>query len=94
MEKEGALGLPKPGIASNSKSSRALRNVCRSVLGLIRVYNLLPVQIVEASATVKDFQSALQELVLLRALRGESDWARTLSPRLPTTGRPLVSLLM
>ena len=29
--------------------------VCRSVLGLIRVYNLLPVQIVEASATVKDF---------------------------------------
>merc|ERR1712023_388005 len=40
-----------------------------SALGLAMVYNLLPKHVVEQTS-VKNFQSALQELVLERALAG------------------------
>ena len=68
--------------------------VRRSIWGLITIYNLLPSYVVEECATVRDFQGALQDLVMQRAIAGCQDWQDTLSPRLPLAGHPLVSLLM
>ena len=50
----------------------------RSVLGLVREYNLLPQAVVDASS-VKTFQKRLQWLVKDEALRGSSTWAQCLS---------------
>ena len=63
--------------------SRPAAYIEQSAFGLIPVYNKLPREIVEASGTVSAFQSAVQELVLQRALSGCNDWEFTLSPRVP-----------
>ena len=69
--------------------SRPAAYIEQSAFGLIGVYNKLPGKIVETTKTVSAFQSALQELVLQRALAGCSDWELTLSPRMPSWGHPL-----
>ena len=63
-----------------------------SAHGLIRVYNLLPVEIVEATSDVPSFQKVLQHLVQCRANEGYSDWERTLSPRVLLYKHPLRDL--
>ena len=69
--------------------SRPAAYIEQSAFGLIGVYNKLPGKIVETTKTVSAFQSALQELVLQRALAGCSDWELTLSPRMPSWSHPL-----
>ena len=66
----------------------------RSVLGAIDVYNLLPPRIVEAASDVPKFQGMLQSLVKERALAGCSDWALSLSPRIPVHAHPLLQGLL
>ena len=53
-----------------------------SILGLIDIYNLLPVYIV-ASCTVKDFQGRLQAMMKNMAEDGEREWDTMYSPRMP-----------
>ena len=60
----------------------------RSALGLARVYNWLPAEVVNTEC-VKKFQGKLQDLVKSRAREGLEDWAATLSPRLPWWNHPL-----
>ena len=62
--------------------------LARSALGLVRIYNLLPQDIVD-STSVKSFQQALQALVMMRAKEGCHDWPDSFSPRLPLLGHPL-----
>ena len=54
----------------------------RSALGLIWVYNRLPVAIVRRES-VKEFQRALQILLKERLASGCADWIGTFSPRIP-----------
>ena len=54
--------------------SRPADYVSRSVLGLISVYNILPVGIVAGSGTVADLQSTQQDLLKSRASRGFATW--------------------
>ena len=64
-------------------------NVFRnSVFGLIRVYNLLNEEIVEAKS-VSCFQSRLQNMLFTRAAVGCGDWTRTFSPRVAVWEHPL-----
>ena len=72
--------------------SRPAAYIEHSAFGLITVYNKLPRRIVEATTTVSAFQSALQELVLQRALAGCGDWELTLSPGVPSWKQPLNSI--
>ena len=53
-----------------------------SILGLADVYNLLPECIVQ-EPTVKNFQSALQDLVKDAAIAKTTSWELMFSPRLP-----------
>ena len=66
----------------------------RSIFGAIDVYNLLPPYIVEEESDVSKFQARLQDLVLSRALAGCSDWALSLSPRVPLHAHPLRCILL
>ena len=52
----------------------------RSALGLPKVYNRLPEKVVQLQTT-KDFQKALQHLVLEELERGGQHWETLLSPR-------------
>ena len=52
----------------------------RSALGLPKVYNKLPDKVVQ-HGTVKDFQKALQQLVLEELNKGNENWHKHLSPR-------------
>ena len=52
----------------------------RSALGLPRVYNSLPAEVVGLQ-TVKEFQRALQTLVREAVQRGDENWRTCLSPR-------------
>ena len=54
----------------------------RSALGLVTVYNLLPRDVVN-TATTRDFQKKLQQVLKDRAEQGCDDWALTFSPRVP-----------
>ena len=72
--------------------SRPAQYIQNSAHGLVRVYNLLPASIVEASACVSSFQKALQALAQDRANSGRSDWESTLSPRVPMHRHPLRDL--
>ena len=69
--------------------SRPAAYVEQSAHGLIRVYNKLPVNIVERCSCVSSFQKSLQELVLRRAQAGHGDWELTLSPRVSSCHHPL-----
>ena len=59
-----------------------------SVFGLIRIYNLLDSEIVEAK-TVASFQGHLQSVMLARAIHGCEDWSRTFCPRFAVWEHPL-----
>ena len=52
----------------------------RSVFGLVRVYNLLPHEVVWTK-TVQDFQKSLTELLRSRCESGMVNWELSLSPR-------------
>ena len=54
--------------------------LCRSALGLIAVYNMLPSRVVDV-ASVSEFQSALQSIVRDAACRQCDNWEAILSPR-------------
>ena len=55
-------------------------SIRRSALGSIRVYNLLPADVV-LHKTVKQFQQAVSGLVKDRVVAGDSRWRNLLSPR-------------
>ena len=59
----------------------------RSPLGLVRVYNRLAQDVVDATS-VSCFQALLQNLVKEAAGRGEDDWELLLSPRREWWRRP------
>ena len=52
----------------------------RSALGMIRVYNILPQEVVEKH-DLKLFQRALTDLVRDRVAGGDGSWRFLLSPR-------------
>ena len=54
----------------------------RSLFGLVRIYNLLPPEVVSAS-TISAFQSRLQKGVKAAAAQGVDNWNRLLSPEAP-----------
>ena len=63
----------------------------RSAFGMIRVYNLLPQEIV-SEQTVSVFQHSLTELVRDRVVAGDGRWRHLLCPRWPLfQHHPLVS---
>ena len=73
---------------------RQARSLCmynNSVIGLIWVYNILPSSIVKLN-TVRDFQSALQDLLKSVATSGLYEWQVLFSPRRPIHAHPLLSL--
>ena len=87
------LALPASSNARNSRhrsvhsmrleewpAGRNLDIIRRSALGSIRVYNLLPADVV-LHKTVKQFQQALSGLVKDRVVAGDSRWRNLLSPR-------------
>jgi len=61
----------------------------RSALGLCRIYNLLPQRIVHIT-NVKDFQTALQDLLKATARAGCENWQHLYSPRLSLANHPLL----
>ena len=60
--------------------SRSLGATRRSIFGFVRVYKLLPAEIVESSFSISVFQRGLQELLLSRATVGCAGRARTFCP--------------
>ena len=70
------------------RDSAHLDILARSGLGLVRVYNILPQEVVDTSS-VQRFQSVLQRLPLTRAREGCHNWPDTFSPRVPLLGHPL-----
>ena len=64
----------------------------RSVLGLSRVYNLLPSRIVLLQK-VRAFQGALQQLLIEQAVADRPHWQELLSPRWPVQQHPLIHFL-
>ena len=73
--------------------SRPADCIARSMFGLIAVYHKLPAKVVEACASVSSFQGALQGVLLDRALSGQGDWKKLLSPRQHSNQHPLDSLV-
>ena len=59
---------------------RNLEIMRRSALGMIRVYNLLPQEVVD-KADVKSFQSALTQMLRDRVNGGDEQWRWLFSPR-------------
>ena len=57
-----------------------LKIMRRSALGMIRVYNILPQDVVDTQ-DLKAFQKALTNLVRDRVVAGDSRWPLLLSPR-------------
>ena len=83
-----AIQVVRPATRLNShRHSKQVVDFCdgphstvlaRSVLGLVREYNLLPQYAVDAPS-VKTFQRILQNLVRREALRHSTTWSRCLS---------------
>ena len=71
--------------------SEAQDFVLRSALGVAKVYNHLPRDIVMSSPSVDIFQAKLQKMVGAAVIRGINDWRSLLSPRSKLT--PLRQLL-
>jgi hypothetical protein len=61
--------------------SRPAGYIEQSMFGFVKIYNLLPPAIVEASPDVPSFQTRLQEVLGHRANAGHSGWQYTFSPR-------------
>jgi len=60
----------------------------RSALGLVAIYNMLPISI-RSAKSVSAFQKGLQEVVCSYATTGLPQWPEVFSPRLPLTTHPL-----
>ena len=65
----------------------------RSLLGMLDIYNMLPAAIVERSASVKEFQQALQNMVCDRTQASDSAWEHLYSSRLPRHAHPLLQFV-
>ena len=63
-----------------------------SILGLVDIYNLLPVEVVKHEF-VHDFQSALQGILKIHATNAGLRWEELFSPRLALHSHPLRKLL-
>ena len=61
--------------------SRPAEYIEHSMFGLVRVYNMLSPEIVEASADVPSFQKRLQDMMSSLASAGTPGWQYTFSPR-------------
>ena len=61
----------------------------RSILGLLDVYNLLPVHIVEGCSSVPCFQGALQNLLREAVDSGCQQWQNLFTPRWKLALHPL-----
>ena len=70
---------------------RPLDMVKRSVLGLTRVYNMLPAHVVKCKS-VRSFQGALQELLCEQAVAGRPEWQYLFSPRWAIQSHPLLHM--
>ena len=75
-------------LCADNFTSHPLESHRRSVFGLIRVYNLLPANVVGASS-VSAFQQRLQKLMTCQATSGARDWQVLFSPRLQIVGHRL-----
>ena len=64
-------------------NSKPADYIARSMLGLISIYNRLPVEIVDGASSVSSFQSALQDLLRYMANSRVENWSQTFSPRIP-----------
>ena len=60
----------------------------RSIFGLIRVYNMLPDSVVQASS-VKEFQRLLTMIMKILASQEYRRWDVLFSPRIPINEHPL-----
>ena len=60
----------------------------RSALGLVAIYNMLPVSC-KTMGSVKDFQRSLQDIMKERASQGCLDWEKKFCPRIALTKHPL-----
>ena len=67
-------------VYSNSKPADYIE---RSMLGLVSVYNRLPVEVVESASSVSLFQSSLQGFLKHVANTGMASWSQVFSPRVP-----------
>jgi len=61
----------------------------RSIYGLLDVYNLLPIDVVEQSSDVRSFQASLQALLKCAMSSGFGQWQGLLSPRWDVRRHPL-----
>ena len=61
----------------------------RSIFGLLDVYNLLPVAVVEQSSDVRSFQARLQAMLCCASSSGFSRWQGLFSPRWDMRHHPL-----
>ena len=59
--------------------SRPAAYIEHSMFGLVKVYNALPAEVVEASSDVASLQTKLQEILMLRADAGNVGWQHTIS---------------
>ena len=71
--------------------AKPLDIVKRSVLGLCRIYNMLPARIVRCKC-VRSFQGALQGLLREQAQIEKRDWQHLFSPRWPIQQHPLLRI--
>ena len=62
--------------------------VKRSALGLVAVYNMLPLSLL-CQKSVTAFQKGLQGIVRKYAVSGHEQWSEVFSPRLPLASHPL-----
>ena len=82
--------------AQNSRKLIDLRRTCkcplisRSALGLVAIYNMLPVS-VTCEKSVSVFQKGSQDIVVSLATAGHPQWVQVFSPRLPLASHPLKS---
>ena len=78
----GRRGARHPYQLAEWPAGRNLDLMRRSALGMIRVYNLLPENVVETSG-VKEFQSLLSGIVRDRVMARDHRWRSLLSSRHP-----------
>ena len=69
-----------------------LQRTRNSIFGLIDIYNLLPIEVVQREE-VHSFQTELQALLKVQAGTGELGWEMLFSPRLELHNHPLRRLL-
>ena len=60
----------------------------RSALGLVAIYNMLPLSC-RSARSVSAFQKSLQEIVTKYAVSGYPQWSDVFSPRLCLTSHPI-----